>query len=108
MFCLKNQYFNNPSLLEFKTNSSTIVQNVANHTSSNYRPLEIIGSTMSNENGSTHQAFHVTFEFSVSAGSPQHLADEAHVVQGRGPGHVFGLLVQVRRHAQGKLVAELA
>jgi hypothetical protein len=56
----------------------------------------------------THQAFHVTFEFSVSAGSPQHLADEAHVVQGRGPGHVFGLLVQVRRHAQCELVAELA
>jgi hypothetical protein len=63
---------------------------------------------MSNENVNTHQAFHVTFEFSVSAGSPQHLADEAHVVQGRRPGHVFGLLVQVRRHAQCELVAELA
>ena len=56
----------------------------------------------------THLSGHVALELPVGGAPLEHDVDVAEAGEGRLPGDVLGLLVQVGSHAQGQLVVQVA
>ena len=56
----------------------------------------------------THLSGHVALELSVGGAPLEHDVDVAEAREGRLPGDVLGLLVQVGSHAQGQLVVQVS
>ena len=55
----------------------------------------------------THQACHVALKLSVGGAPLEHDVDVAEAREGRLPGDVLRLLVQVGSHTQGQLVVQV-